>query len=190
LLGTAGRATKSGGKTHRRIDAAHDGPSGPHRGHRATRPADGRFDLIGALVGAIAWLTLTLGLMASTCGGVLLVWSAVARRGDLWNVGLPIALAGLLGLVVALVLQLDRLSGDHRRTAARLEQVDTRLVQLRRDAAMSTSEARPAGAAFYAHLAGGASPELLLTDLRSQLELLTQRLGQSESAGTSADDAP
>lgn len=191
LLGTADRAERPRSKRRLRIDAAHDGPLGPHphQGARAAKPAPGEGSVVGALVGAIAWLTLTLGLMTSTCGGVLLVWAAVARRSDLWDVGLPIALVGLLGLVVAMVLQLDRLAGDHRRTAARLAQFDSRLVQLRRDAAMSSADARPAGASFYSHLAGGASPELLLTDLKSQLELLTERLGQPESAETPADDA-
>jgi hypothetical protein len=104
----------------------------------------------------------------------------VVRRGDLWSIGLPVAVVGLLALAVALVMQLDRLSGDHRQTAARLERFDSRLLQLRRDAAISDGGTRPAGDAFYAHLADGASPQLLLTDLKSQLELLTHRLGQSE----------
>ncbi|NIP85596.1 MAG: hypothetical protein GTO03_08550, partial [Planctomycetales bacterium] len=42
----------------------------------------------------VPWLVLALGLMGLTCGGVLLVWSLVAGRSELWRVGLPIAVAG------------------------------------------------------------------------------------------------
>ena len=90
---------------------------------------------------ALAAVSLMLGLMASTCGGVLLGWAVVMRRDDLWSVGLPIAVGGLLALLVSTVLQLDRLSGDHRQTVARLEGFNTYLHQIRRDAA----EARTLG---------------------------------------------
>ncbi|MBN2216673.1 MAG: hypothetical protein JW719_04790 [Pirellulales bacterium] len=182
-LGMAAQPSGAGlGKTHRRIDAAHGSTPEPHfDGRPARRDADGP-GLGGALLGAFAWFTLMLGLMASTCGGVLLIWSVVVDRAELWNVGLPIAVGGVLALFVAMVLQLERLAADHRRSAARLARFDSQLVQLRRDTAVSAADARPAGAAFYAHLAGGASPQLLLTDLKGQLELLADRLGQSEAA--------
>jgi len=192
LLGAAGPAgavKKAAGKKHRRVDAAHALLSGPHYGRRPATTEAGSLDPGGALVGGIAWVSLTLGLMASVCGGVLLIWSAVVHRDDLWSFGLPITLAGLLGLVVAMVLQMDRLSGHYRQAAARLDRFDSRLTQLRRDAAISAADVRPAGAAFYAHLADGASPQLLLSDLKGQLELLTQRLGESEGAAASPDDA-
>ncbi|HLA86183.1 MAG TPA: hypothetical protein VJL29_15455 [Thermoguttaceae bacterium] len=185
VLGVAsksgGGSTSAPGKKHYRIDAAHDMGPGPHFDRRPARQSDGNLNLAGVLLGAVTWTTLTLGLMASACGGVLLAWSAVVRRDDLWNVGLPIALGGVLALIVALVLQLDRLAHEHRRTASQIEQFDSRLVQLRRDAAMS-ADARPTGSAFYAHLAGGASPQMLLSDLRSQLDLLTERLGRPDAA--------
>ena len=34
------------------------------------------------------------------------------------------------------------------------------------------------GGAFYSHLAGGAGPELLLSDLKSQLDLLAVKIMQ------------
>jgi len=187
-LGTAARPSGGSGKTRRRIDAAHDSLPAAHYGGRPARADRGHFNLGGVLIGAVTWLALTLGLMASACGGVLLVWSAMVGRDDLWNVGLPIAVVGVLSLVVAMVLQLERLSVDHRQTAARLARFDNRLIQLRRDAALSASDARPAGAAFYAHLAEGASPQLLLTDLKGQLELLTQRLGESAAVAIPSSD--
>ncbi|MBN1589960.1 MAG: hypothetical protein JW888_10630 [Pirellulales bacterium] len=185
LLGGSRRSGTQPGSdaklVERRFDAAHGTVAGYHYDGRSAKTASGNAHLGASVVGMIAWTMLTLGLMASACGGVLLGWSVVVRRDDLWTVGLPITVAGLLVLVVALVLQLDRLSGDNRQTAARLDQFGNRLLQLRRDATMSASHAHLAGGAFYAHLADGASPQLLLTDLKSQLEVLTQKLGQPES---------
>jgi hypothetical protein len=34
--------------------------------------------------------------------------------------------------------------------------------------------------AFYSHLADGASPQLLLTDLKSQLDLLAMKMAREE----------
>lgn len=192
LGGSARSATGSGraaGQTHRRFDAAHPTAALHHHVGRARRSASADFDLGTAALGAMVWGALTLGLMASACGGVLLLWSAVLQRDDLWSIGLPVAMVGLLALAVALVMQLDRLSGDHRQTAAKLDQFDSRLLQLRRDAATSAGGTRPPGDAFYAHWADGASPQLLLTDLKSQLELLTHRLGQSEAESVSHVEA-
>ena len=34
------------------------------------------------------------------------------------------------------------------------------------------------GETFYSHLAGGANPQLLLSDLKSQLDLLADKIGE------------
>ena len=44
---------------------------------------------------------------------------------------------------------------------------------------LGTSHGSPAGS-FYAHMARGASPQLLLADLKSQLDLLAVKLGQKD----------
>src|SRR5207253_2863400 len=41
-----------------------------------------------------AWCILSLGLAVFACGAVLLAWSLIARREDLWPVGMPLALIG------------------------------------------------------------------------------------------------
>ncbi len=175
------------GQKQYRVDAAHSAPSGHHLGRRSPKAVPSGSRLGTRLVSAIAATMLMLGLMAVACGGVLLGWSAVMRRDDLWTVGLPITVAGLIVLLVALVLQLDRLSGDHRETVAKLEGFDSRLYQIRRDAAMTKSEKSTASDAFYSHWTDGGSPQLLLTDLKSQLDLLTRRLVQADSDLVSSD---
>jgi len=61
-----------------------------------------------------AWTTLSLSLAVFACGAVLLAWSLLGKREDLWPIGLPLALLGQAGLVLGLVLQIDGSTG--RRT--------------------------------------------------------------------------
>ena len=120
----------------------------------------------------LVWGLLSLGLMAFACGGVLLGWSLYADRTDLWTLGMPIALGGQLGLLLGLLLQLDRLGDDNRRTSDQLETVDQRLDDLKQTATLlSTTHSAPSQA-FYSHMAGAANPQLLLADLKGQLDLL------------------
>src|SRR5262245_39831460 len=49
---------------------------------------------------AIAWTILSLGLAVFACGGVLLGWSLIGGRDDLWPVGMPLALIGQAGLIL------------------------------------------------------------------------------------------
>jgi hypothetical protein len=104
-------------------------------------------------------------------------WSAVDKRPELWSIGMPIAIVGQVALLLALVLQLDRIWRNHRRTSSKLDDVNRQIHDLRRAATMlSTTHSSPA-TAFYAHYSGGASPHVLLTDLKSQLDLLAIELG-------------
>lgn len=134
--------------------------------------------LSGSGLGSLAWAALSLGTMGLVCGGILLGWSIWADRADLWSVGLPIALGGQIGLVVGLLCQLDRVWHDHRQAARKLDEVDRKLHDLRATTAqLSTTHSSPA-TAFYCHLASGAPPEMLLGDLKSQLDLLAAQLSR------------
>ncbi|HVX59496.1 MAG TPA: hypothetical protein VHC19_02810 [Pirellulales bacterium] len=54
-----------------------------------------------------SWSAITFGLAATTCGGILAVWSYLApSRQDLREIGLPTLLGGLVVLVIGLLLQL------------------------------------------------------------------------------------
>ena len=161
-----------------RLDPAHAGPSPWHSAglrNRDSRRANG-----GSSAGrgwpVLNWTMLSLGIMAIVCGGVLLGWSVFSQREDLWTIGLPVALAGQVALLLGLVLQLDRLWHDSRRATAKLDRFDEQLHDLKTATTMlGTSHASPGGA-FYSHFAGGASPQLLLADLKSQLDLLAVRI--------------
>ena len=110
-----------------RIDAGHPrGTAGKHRhrppervkkhrraGDHSEPAAPGQ-----GLLPFLTWFCTLLGTMGTTCGGVLLEWSAWADRPELWRIGVPIELGGLAVLAVGLLLQLDQTWQD-RRAAAR-----------------------------------------------------------------------
>lgn len=92
-----------------RIDSAHPEPNAPHCG---VARVGGVFQAVEefqsrGLLPALSWIALFLGTMAASCGGVLLGWSRLSARPELWGIGYPIALGGICCLVVALILQLD-----------------------------------------------------------------------------------
>jgi hypothetical protein len=177
--GTRERSTSA--KTLR-IDAAHAVSAAPHGANLpepARRPAARSSAPVesGGLIAAFTWVALSLGTTAFVCGGVLLGWSVFAQRQELWSVGMPIALAGQIALLIGLVLQLDRLWHNSRKASAKLENVDKQLHELKTATTLASTVHGPS-ATFYAHLAGGASPQLLLTDLKSQLDLLAAKLSK------------
>jgi hypothetical protein len=118
--------------------------------------------------------------MTLVCGGILLAWSAVGQRPELWSVGMPIAIVGQVALLLALVLQLDRIWRNHHSTVAKLDDFQGQIHDLRSAAAMLTTTHSSPATAFYAHYCGGASPDVLLTDLKSQLDLLAIKIGNGD----------
>jgi hypothetical protein len=129
--------------------------------------------------GLLAWPALMLGMMAFACGAVLVGWSFVANRGDLWAYGLPCVLGGQALLIVGLILQLDGLWQSDRHTRETLSQLDGDLAELRHATALMSTTHSSAGQSFYAHMAEGASPHLLLADVKGQLDVIAMRLSQS-----------
>jgi len=124
----------------------------------------------------LVWTALSLGTMAFVCGGILLGWSLYTDRNELWDIGMPIALCGQVALLIGLVLQLDRLWHDSRQAADKLDDVDEQIHQLKATTTMLGTTRGPSASAFYSHLADGAGPELLLSDLKGQLDLLAVKL--------------
>jgi hypothetical protein len=124
------------------------------------------------------WFILSLGLAIFACGAVLLVWSLLGQREDLWPIGMPLALLGQAGLILGLVLQLDGLWTANRKTAAVLTELDGELNNVRQATTLLSSKPSGSGQSFYLHLAEGASPHLLMSDLKGQLDLLAQQISR------------
>ncbi len=119
---------------------------------------------------------LSVGLMSFVFGAVLVGWSFVEDRPDLWRLGLPFTLGGQAALIIGLIFQLDGLWRSNHGAAETLEDLDSQLAELRRATSLlSTTNSSPAQS-FYSHMADGASPQLLLADLKGQLDLLASRM--------------
>jgi hypothetical protein len=172
-----------------RLDAGHR-VKAPHTKKKKAPRAIRRIDRVAAaqsprrsasagdgLLGFFVGTALSLGTMAFGCGLALLGWSAYSGSHELWTFGAPIVLAGQIALVLGLVLQLDRIWRDSRRAAARLETVDEQIDELKTTTSLLGTTHGPSSA-FYAHWAGGAGADILLGDLKSQLDLLAVKLAK------------
>jgi hypothetical protein len=148
-----------------------------HRGSRETPSEDVGSSTKPRFAG-LAWAALSLGVMAFVCGGVLLGWSAIAGRQDLWSIGLPLALVGQAGLIVGLVLQLETLWQTNRATSQTLHSLDGEIHELRHSTTLLTQSRSNPSQSFYLHLSEGASPHLLLADLKGQLDLLSEQMSK------------
>ncbi len=180
--GSSGRSQPVAQQQAARLDLGHTGPAAWHLPLAAKAARQGKSDprRSSAAQAVLTWIALSLGTTTFVCGGILLGWSIVAERQELWTLGLPIALVGQVALLVGLLLQLDRLWRDSRHAAAKLDHVDEQIHELKTATTMlSTTHSSPASA-FYSHLAHGASPQLLLADLKSQLDLLAVKIGQGD----------
>jgi hypothetical protein len=127
-------------------------------------------------VNLAAWLLLSLGLAMFACGAVLLGWSFATDREDLWPLGMPLALAGQAALIVGLVLQLDGLWRTSRKTEETLTVLDGELSKVRQATTLLSTSHSATSQSFYLHMAEGAPPQLLLADLKGQLDLLAQQM--------------
>ncbi len=107
--------------------------------------------------------------MAFTCGTCLLIGSWIEERPELWSLGVPIAIAGQIGLFMGLVLQLERIWQSSRQAVLQLEKVDAQLRQLERATADWTAHHGTATQAFGNHITEPTSRNTLLTDLPGQL---------------------
>lgn len=126
----------------------------------------------------ISWALLSSGSMALVCGVVLLVWSCVADRAELWNLGIAPTMAGQAALLIGLVFQLENLWRTNRETTGTLAEMDQRLSDLRHATTLLTTTHSNPAQSFYAHMADGATPHLLLADLKGQLDLLATKLSK------------
>jgi len=149
-----------------RVDAAH--PRTPKR-HRPPKKAPQQ------RASRAARAILSLGTVTFGFGAGLLVWSLVETRPELWNLGLPIAAVGQVALLLSLAVQLDWIWKQNRDAAEQLAKVERRLIELRRTAAQANVTHGTAAQAFYSHLADDAHPQMLLADLKGQMDLLAER---------------
>jgi len=164
------------GQPYWRIDGAHIPAPKPHL--TRTRRASKASRSTGGLARGVLWL----GLLALLSGAGLLGYAMVDHRLDLWNLGLPTAVSGGAAFLLGLVLQLEHIRRNSRMAITRLKQLDTHLAELERTTNLLTITQGGTSQAFYAHMAEQASPNLLLADLKGQIDLLSLKLGKRPMA--------
>jgi hypothetical protein len=167
-----------------RLDRAHEKIKVPgtvfNRGSTITSKKTAPDTFISTFISALIWAALSLGTAALVCGGVLLGWSLWTGRGELWNAGLPIAAGGLICLLIGLVLQINRLWRDNHHTVSKLDEVDEKLRDLKTSAELLGAGHGPSSTAFYTHPTSGANLQLLLSDLKGQLDLPAMEIEDQE----------
>jgi hypothetical protein len=177
LLGKAAEIPRREAATFSQLDGPHLGPSGWH--HQPPRPL--RLYRPPSRASIVSWCSLGAALAGFVCGSVLLGWSLIGGRPELWNIGETITLASQVGLLIGLVLQLDRIGQDRRQTAARLTRLDQQVETLHTTVMPGTPGPPPPNFASPASRPVSAD-EALLADLQSQLDRLASTLRDKRTA--------
>lgn len=87
--------------------------------------------------GFLAWLFLSLGLMAFACGAAMLIWSVVDGREELWSFGIPLVLGGQGAIIFGLIGLAENTGQRHKQTAIALEEHRQRLTLMQNLALVS-----------------------------------------------------
>jgi hypothetical protein len=128
-------------------------PSNPHPKSDATQPRSH----------AAAWAVLCSGVTVLACGIVLVGFSVISARADLWQIGLPAVVVGQAALIIGFALQLDGLwPTNPKQSAAEDVGGESPRTEYPTSGVQATS-----GAPL-------ASPHVLLSELKSQLDRLVQ----------------
>jgi hypothetical protein len=124
-----------------------------------------------------AWLIVLAGTLLLATGIGLVAWSLTVKQLLYWNLALGLTLGGQGTLIFGLVLVVSRLWRNSRYAALKLQDVHARLSQLQNTAEALATMRAGGGPAFYADLVRGASPHVLLANLKGQLDQLAARVG-------------
>lgn len=146
-------------------------PAVVSKGRSFTEIAAGAAGFLGSVFGY-------LGILGLMLGAGLLWYGNLENRPELEQSGWMTVMAGQVGLLLGWAALLwSGSQNPDREILRRLDQVSERLSTLETNASMSNS----AAPSFYNHLAAGAPTQMLLTDLKGQLDLLATRLNRDDS---------
>jgi hypothetical protein len=125
----------------------------------------------------VAWLVVIIGVLALTGGVGLIAWSLSTAQMLFWNYAIGLAIAGQGTLIFGLVLVISRLWRSSRYSVAKLQDVHARLGQLQQSTETFAATRTGGAPAFYADLVRGASPHVMLANLKGQVDQLATRVG-------------
>jgi len=151
-------------QVHQRHDAV------PKRHARSSRAVPGSPLAARFMIG--------LGLTAIFAGAGLVGWSELEHRVEFWNPGIVAIVAGQIGLLVGLALRLERVWQNGRDAIRKLDAVDSQLHRLEKTTTLMCVNHGSAAQAFYAHMADEANPQMLVADLRGQIDMLARTMAR------------
>lgn len=141
-----------------------------------TTTAQRRSSSSSRAVQGTAWLATSLGGGLALGGAILLGYALLGNRPDFWQWGVGITLVGQVILVAGLVWVLASLWGASRAAAARLATCEAELAHVHRSAQAILAQRPGSASAFYADLARGGNPTLLMANLKGQVDRLAAHL--------------
>ncbi|TWT85662.1 hypothetical protein Pla123a_04690 [Posidoniimonas polymericola] len=120
-----------------------------------------------------AWALALAGAMGLGAGLGLMFWSLTEARPELWDWGVGATLGGQGLLIIGLVQLIAGLWNSSRTANNTLRGVHQELRRLGRTTESLLGANSSTAANFYADLARGASPEMLLANLKGQVDALS-----------------
>ena len=123
-----------------------------------------------------AWFMVTCGVAAFLAGLGIVGCSLAFQRTELWDWGVITTFAGQGLLIFGLVAVLGSLWTHGRQSTRKLHEVHSRLVDIQRTSEMIAGQRGGGAPSFYTELARGASPQILVANLKGQLDQLATRL--------------
>jgi len=124
----------------------------------------------------VAWLVVVLGTLLLGGGVGLIAWSLGTLQMQFWNAALGLTLGGQGILILGLVFVVSRLWRNSRYATGKLQDVHARLGQLQQTADTLAAIRTGGAPAFYTDLVRGASPHVLLANLKGQVDQLAARV--------------
>ncbi|QDU54404.1 hypothetical protein [Aeoliella mucimassa] len=135
------------------------------------RPADYRMQWF-------AWFAVSVGLGLVAGGVGLMGMGLFGEDNGFWQWGVGVALAGQALLIAGLIRVLTSLWNNSRLATRRLIDIEQDLAEVGRTAEAIIARQAGGSSVFYGELARGASPTLLMANLKGQIDHLATRLHQ------------
>lgn len=126
-----------------------------------------------------SWLLsflLASGILGFVGGAVALVWSAAFNRVTVWQWGLTTTIAAEGLLIVGLTWMAARLWHNSRRLNHQLRGMDEQFAEIHELAGSLTARQLSSSQHYYHHFSQVANPQMLVANLRGQIDQLAERM--------------